>query len=460
MAGIGFKLERILREDSYTSLVRAYVYSAAVSAGPWMFTVLAVAVVSLVTTGVLPEREGDLFRALTGGVYALSLVASGPVQMVASRFLADRLWVEDVDAILPAYGALSACAIAIQALLALSAVAWLGIPPPLAAATVALHAIVGGLWITLLFLSAARDYERVGLAFALGGLVSIVGAAALAPRAGSAGCMLGFAAGQLLTLVVLAARLFREFDARTALDPAVLGYLPKHWDLALAGFAYNLGIWIDKPIMAASRDLGIEIVPGLRTNPVYEGGLLLAYLSFIPALALFTIRIETTFHASYRDFFRAILAHRPLDELRDRGAVIAARLRQAVVSFLEVQATVTGAAMALGAPVLDACGLDPLIVMCFRTAALGAFLHVAMLLATIGLLYFEQRRAVVLISIAFAVLNAVGARVTVAWGVAWYGTGYAAACLVCTAAAFLALDRAVARLDYETFSRQRAGTPA
>ena len=43
MAGIGFELRRILAEDTYTSMVKGYLYSTVISSGPWLMSVLSLA---------------------------------------------------------------------------------------------------------------------------------------------------------------------------------------------------------------------------------------------------------------------------------------------------------------------------------------------------------------------------------------------------------------------------------
>ncbi len=46
MAGIGFVLRKLYYRDNLTSLLRACAHSAFASTGPWLFTVLSLAVIS------------------------------------------------------------------------------------------------------------------------------------------------------------------------------------------------------------------------------------------------------------------------------------------------------------------------------------------------------------------------------------------------------------------------------
>ncbi|MFX5494607.1 exopolysaccharide Pel transporter PelG, partial [Acinetobacter baumannii] len=65
--------------------------------------------------------------------------------------------------------------------------------------------------------------------------------------------------------------------------------------LLLTGLCYNLGIWIDKFIFwfnPSTSDLGIG---PLRASILYDLPIFLAYLSIIPGMAVFLVRIETDF---------------------------------------------------------------------------------------------------------------------------------------------------------------------
>ena len=57
MAGIGFRLEKILSKDSYVNLLEGYTYSAIVSAGPLLSTIFAIALLSVLSLAHLNMTE-------------------------------------------------------------------------------------------------------------------------------------------------------------------------------------------------------------------------------------------------------------------------------------------------------------------------------------------------------------------------------------------------------------------
>ncbi len=54
MAGIGFELRKMLRGDSFLSDMSAYLYAAMVSSGPWLMSVLCLAVLGLYSYSGFP----------------------------------------------------------------------------------------------------------------------------------------------------------------------------------------------------------------------------------------------------------------------------------------------------------------------------------------------------------------------------------------------------------------------
>ena len=47
MAGIGFELRKLSRQETLSSVVRAGSHAAVIAAGPWLFTIASLAVISV-----------------------------------------------------------------------------------------------------------------------------------------------------------------------------------------------------------------------------------------------------------------------------------------------------------------------------------------------------------------------------------------------------------------------------
>src|SRR3954466_16118502 len=91
MAGIGWKLQRMIDRGSLAGTIGAYLTGVAVTSAPWLLTTTV-----LMSLRVLARHQGAIaFRSiehLLTVIYALTVVLSAPVHVVVSRYTADRLY--------------------------------------------------------------------------------------------------------------------------------------------------------------------------------------------------------------------------------------------------------------------------------------------------------------------------------------------------------------------------------
>src|SRR5882672_10021410 len=100
MAGIGFRLKRLIAEESYGGWLRAHLYGAVLSSGPWLLSIFTLASLSLLSRTVIDDPARELFRAIVGWTYTFSLITTGAAQMLVTRQLADVLYVGRLGAVL------------------------------------------------------------------------------------------------------------------------------------------------------------------------------------------------------------------------------------------------------------------------------------------------------------------------------------------------------------------------
>lgn len=102
MAGIGFEIRKILERDSYWSVLRAYGYAGLVSGGPWVLSILSIMMIGIlaVTLGVA-QQEVNAFQICVTYLMAGSLIWTGGMQLMFTRFVADRTYANDKPEVLP-----------------------------------------------------------------------------------------------------------------------------------------------------------------------------------------------------------------------------------------------------------------------------------------------------------------------------------------------------------------------
>ena len=193
MAGIGFELNKILARENYTSLLQAYTYAGLVGSGPWLVAVLSMGLLGAALRPLEMVGGFEIFFVAVSVIYALTLVLTGPIQLVLTRYAADLFFQKRPQQVFPAFLQTLAWVSLGSAVLGL-ALFLTAVPGPLAfrLSAAMVMVLVSGIWIASVFLTAVKKYLVVLGAFGAGCLTSFLAAWALAPGFGISGAMFGF----------------------------------------------------------------------------------------------------------------------------------------------------------------------------------------------------------------------------------------------------------------------------
>ena len=104
MAGIGFELKKLFKRRGLFAAFRAYGYAGIVCTGPMLLGVLLLLGVMFlcdVTGGTRHSRE--LLVCMITYTLLASLLVTSFLSMVVTRFIADMLYQENYEAILPSF---------------------------------------------------------------------------------------------------------------------------------------------------------------------------------------------------------------------------------------------------------------------------------------------------------------------------------------------------------------------
>lgn len=453
MAGIGFELRRILSRDTFSSQLRAYLYAALISAGPWMLSILCIAVLGLFRGAGMNPHAHEVFRATTTLTYALSLILVGGVQLVATRFLADKLYINRPEHSLSAFFTAATMVLAIGLPIEYVLLQAFLLPLLYKLVAAALFGVISLIWLGMIVLSAVKDYTSIVLAFVAGTLASIAGAFIFGSWYGLVGFFTGYAVGQALLFFWLLARILAEFRPADIWDWELFAYFGKYWELALVGFLYNAAIWADKMVFWTAPDARL-ITPWFHTHDLYEAPVFYAYLSVVPMMSIFLVRIETTFYEHYRNYYGRILERAPLSAIVEERHGMVRALKQSLREVFISQGSLTLLCIAFAPDIAALTRLDPLQISILRIALLGAFLQALFSLVMVVLFYFDLRREVLILSITFLLSNSGLSWASIQLGQQWYGYGYCYACLISLLVGYGLLSTNMNKLEYITFARQ------
>lgn len=454
MAGIGFRLKRLIVQDTYSGWLRAHLYGAVLSAGPWLLSICTLGTLALLSRNLIGDVAHARFQAIVVYTYTFSLVTTGAAHMVVTRHLADELYLGRIGALVVSYRwTVGTTALAHLGIGALVYCLMPELEPALRVFGVMLLVVVSCTWMVMIFLGAAQDYASVVAAFFVGNTVSLLAALGLGHFFGASGYLAGFLTGQTGILFVLCARVEREFTAvRLPATVDLRRAFVRYPELIAAGVLYNAAIAVDR-IAFWAGPTGLPIVGWFRAS-LYDTPIFLCYLSVVPSLAIFLVSVETDFYDRYREYYGVVTKHGTLRQVLEAKRAMTDCLRDGLRRLLLAQAPVTLLLMVLAPALAAVLGLSGLQIAILRCGLVGALLHALCLFGGIVLLYFDRRRHAAEVAAVFLGANGLFTVVTLLLGPRAYGLGYPLAALLACGWAYRRLEQTLDDLEYLTFAAQ------
>lgn len=453
MAGIGFRLQKILSENTYTSSLKAYFYAAAISCGPWLFTIVGVGTLGAFSGDLFEEEAHYIFRGILVYCYAFSLIFTGFFQMVVTRYLSDCFFSEDYDAVLPVYTVTLLILTVIQVATAGVFFYFCEFDLKTAILGTLLYVVISNIWLAMVFLTALRNFHGILISFFVGSALSSVGAISAGMVWQLPGLLGGFTLGQGIILIMLSRNIFSEFRYVKSFDLELFNYFIQYPQLAIIGFSYNLAIWIDKILFWFSHT-GTQIKDLIYFCPIYDSAMYIAYLSIVPSMSLFIIRIETNFYDYYRDFYGTIVNKFPLNLIREEKMKMVNSLYGSMERFFKLQGFITLMIILFAKIIIDSANMLWIQIPLLQISTLGAFLHVLLLILSIIILYFDFRNLCMILTVTYLVTNTVFTYISIQMGLKFFGYGYTLSCFISLLVGYYLFAKKMDKLEYITFMRQ------
>ena len=457
MAGIGFELRHMLRKNTLLSLVQAYAYAGVIGSGPWVLSIVGILLVGIFSASVVvPATLVTQFQTSVTYLVACSLIYTGLVQLAFTRFISDRLFEKRKDMVLPNLHGLLVLVLLGACLLGTAAlfIALPGLGLVYRLLMLAGFTLMCGVWVLTVLLSGMKRYKAIVLLFGVSYGLIVVSALLMRPW-GLEGLLGGFVLGNYVLLVGMWLLVVREFNPSgpiIAFDFARRAML--YPTLMAIGLLYNLGVWIDKFMFWYFPPTSDPIIGHLRASLIYDLPVFLAYLSIIPGMAVFLIRIETDFVEYYDKFYNAVRDGGSLDYIETMRDEMVHSIRLGLGEIAKIQALAVLITFVAGPSLLRALDISELYLPLLYIQVVGAGLQVGLMAILNVFFYLDQRRIVLFLCLEFVVLNVALTALSLWFGAALYGYGFTVAVLLTLSTGLYLLTRALNRLEYETFMLQ------
>ncbi|MGB1012101.1 MAG: exopolysaccharide Pel transporter PelG [Thiolinea sp.] len=458
MAGIGFELRKILREDSWLGVLKAYLYAGALGSGAWVLSVLGVLLVG--ATGLTGNAGLQTwlseFQVSVTWIMSGSLVTSAVFQLVFTRFVADCLYQDKQTSVVPnllgAIGLVTLLSFVLGSLSMAVLAAWDRYLYNLL--FLFSYIVLCNIWILVVFVAGLRRYRFLLAGFFLA-YTLIVMLAWLWQEQGVESKLLAFFLGHGALLLWLFWAILKEYPVSDQflvsfefLEPSQAQY-----SLCFSGLFLYLGIWIDKWMFWFFPETSVVVNAFLRASPIYDPEIFIAYLAMIPGMAAFLLRIETDFVDACQGYYR-ILTTSTLSRIEEAREEMLQTLSSALLEVLRIQGLTMILVWLFANDIAQWLGWPEEYAWFLRVDVMATSLLVLFISLLNVAFYFNFLRLALWMTAGLCLLNALLTLLTLLLGKSWYGVGFALSLLLVVVLAWWALSVKTKRLEYETFMLQ------
>ena len=456
MAGIGFELRKFLKEESWGGLAKTYTYAGVISSGPWVLSILGIMLVGMISVSRVdsPELVMEFLVSVTY-LMSASLILTGLLQLVFTRFVADRLYENHRNDVLPnLFGAITLTT-SVSAAQGISLLVFFFDQSLIYQLLMLVNFIVlCNIWIVVVFTAGMKKYKTILLVFFFS-YTAIVISSFVIQNMGTNGLLIAFLAGHTILLLSLLVLTVQEYDSEELIRFDFLQRRKIFPSLIFIGLFFNLGVWIDKWIFWFTEDTSDAVSGVLRASVIYDLPIFLAYLAIIPGMASFLVKIETDFAEVYQQYFTAVESGEPLNKIESLRLKMVITIREAIYQIFKVQGSTVLLFFLLGPTIIDWLGISPLYIHLYYIDLAAVGVQVLFLAILNIFFYLDFLKSALMMTAGLLLLNTLLSLLSLQMGPMFYGYGFALSITLMTFIGIAVLSAKLNRLNYLTFMLQR-----
>ncbi|MBN2351322.1 MAG: exopolysaccharide Pel transporter PelG [Spirochaetales bacterium] len=433
MAGIAFKLQRIVSNESYTSVIRGFIYAIILTSGPWLIIVTSLGTLSVYSTFIINLPSRQLFKILLVNVYFLTIMVTGTLQLFFTRIFADKMFEKQREALPNVIMCNLIAALFAVSIVSIPLLIVIDIPFDVKVLTYTFFIAITVAWVLINYVSASDSFLKFIKHYLIGAGSSLLLGYVLGYFFSFLGLYVGFILGQVYIAAILFIKTIRVFGFPAKLNVKDITSKLYYSDLLASGFLLYAGMWVDKVIMWYGPS-GIQFNSILFYNPHYDDVFYLAFLLSTPIIAIFFIVIETDFYKAYYGFFSRMMRKGywgNLEKIKIAGVKLIKCVDSSLRMLILVQTIVTLGAILLSRNILKLFNMSESVDTLLAVVIIGRFFQMMMLIVCVLLLYFDLRKESIKVYGFFFVINLVLTLVFLQAGEQFNGLGMTIASVVC-----------------------------
>lgn len=458
MAGIGFELKKIFKEESIARLAGGAAYSTLVTVGPTVMVIVTIILLNIILglTSV-PYVERELLSSTILYVFIFALLTTSVFNGIMSRYIADKIYEEKYEDILPSFYTgifLNTLAGAVLGIPFVLRIIFIGnVDLVFAFVSYCFFIVMIITFYSMIYLSATKDYKVITEYYAIGMLAAFA-SANLLNRAGFAtvkSILYGLTLGFLIIAFLEFSYMRKYFKSNSKNYKDCLHYFTDYKEIIFCNFFYILGLYIHNFVFWTHPEHTI-IAKSYNTMQSYDMASCLAMFTNISTIIIFTVMAETQFHEKYQEYNEAVIG-KTLNEINRTKKSMFRLLAYQTSYLVRIQAIITTIIFLIAVIVLPFVGFGGSVLDIYPSLVGAYFAMFLMYCNIIFMFYFNDNRGAMFTSIIFCISVFTGSLFSIRLLEPLYGIGAFLGALIGWSYSFFRIKYLEKHFDEHIFSR-------
>lgn len=398
MAGIGFELRKAMCDSKGMKRSGGYFSAAFTCFGGMLIGIILIGMIQIAAdAGGIAQSARDVFLAYITNAMFTSMLFSSILSHVVSRYVADMLFEERYETVMPSLVGVSLLTIGIGGIAFGALVIVSNLPMEHAMWLMLLFVALCLCWILMTYISLLRDYRQITMAFIAALIVAVLLLIVVI-------FLGGMQPKHMLIVLTVAyatvdAFLFRAIYRGFPIDEGgafvFLHWLRRNPSLAMVGLLTECGLLGHFWINWFFAENGMRLQGMFACNPTYDFPAIAAYFCTIPLMIYFVAMFEPVFYKRYHRYLKELSSGRTKEVDCARNAMIDS-IRRGVRKFAAIQIISCVLFITIGAKILSVLniGMTEHMLDVFRLFCIGYSLYsIGNMLMLLQMYFVNERRS-------------------------------------------------------------------
>ncbi len=458
MAGIGFELKKLFSKKGLFALVGAYGYAGAVCIGPMLLGMILLFGVHIIAEiGGAAKNEQDLLICMITYTLLASLLVTNILSMITTRYVADMLYLEKEEKVMPSFYGSTAIMYIVGGTLYGVFLIFSGVEIEYIVCCLVLFMELIAVWTQISYLTAVKDYKGIMKAFLLAAVSALLLGYILVclglPSVIS--LLYSVVIGYGLMMVWYYKLLIEYFPKGKGSSMAFLKWIDKYPELVGVGSFIGIGLFVHLILMWFSP-LGAQVKGLFYSAAGYDVPALFAFISILITSINFVTSVEVNFYPKYRTYFGLFNGGGTLIDIERAEIELKNTLGKELSYTFAKQFFVTVVFIVGGTIFIPNLpfGFTEEMLGIYRVLCVGYAFYSAGNCIMLMSLYLADNRGALISSFVYAASSCVGTAVGMFWDSRYYGFGFLVAGILFTAVAFIRMMLYIKKLSFHIVSKQ------